>query len=115
MLEKHIPNIKLLEPNALAAPIIRTNSRLVEYLKAYPNSIDSKMSFPNGTPPAPDMGAVAPSPGGGPDAPKTTLWCVDGENMVEGRANNAAGWVSLSPGWMRTLSRVFSCRLRAKM
>jgi hypothetical protein len=32
------------------------------------------MAFSNGTPPAPDMGSVAPPPGAGPDSPKTTLW-----------------------------------------
>ncbi|KFA76045.1 hypothetical protein S40288_00311 [Stachybotrys chartarum IBT 40288] len=54
------------------------------------------MSFPNGTPPAPDMGAVAPSPGGGPDAPKTTLWMGElepwmDENFIKGVFMSSSG------------------------
>ncbi|KAJ4139568.1 hypothetical protein NW765_003471 [Fusarium oxysporum] len=52
------------------------------------------MSFPNGTPPAPDMGS-APPPGSGPDSPKTTLWMGElepwmDENFIKGVFMSAA-------------------------
>ncbi|UNI16997.1 hypothetical protein JDV02_003379 [Purpureocillium takamizusanense] len=53
------------------------------------------MSFPNGTPPATDMSAVAPPPGG-QEQPKTTLWMGElepwmDENFIKGVFLSAAG------------------------
>ncbi|KAL3954132.1 hypothetical protein ACCO45_012088 [Purpureocillium lilacinum] len=53
------------------------------------------MSFPNGTPPATDMSAVPPPPGG-PEQPKTTLWMGElepwmDENFIKGVFLSAAG------------------------
>ncbi|RMJ04834.1 hypothetical protein CDV36_014494, partial [Fusarium kuroshium] len=56
----------------------------------------NQMSFPNGTPPNPDMGAVAPPPGSGQEPPKTTLWMGElepwmDENFIKGVFLSAAG------------------------
>ncbi|KYK59018.1 hypothetical protein DCS_00145 [Drechmeria coniospora] len=54
------------------------------------------MSFPNGTPPAPDMSAVPPPPGSAGDQAKTTLWMGElepwmDENFIKGVFLSSAG------------------------
>ncbi|KAM5385424.1 hypothetical protein ACJZ2D_001065 [Fusarium nematophilum] len=56
----------------------------------------SQMSFSNGTPPATDMGSVAPPPGSGQEPPKTTLWMGElepwmDENFIKGVFLSSAG------------------------
>ncbi|KAH8736331.1 hypothetical protein BGZ61DRAFT_472670 [Ilyonectria robusta] len=56
----------------------------------------NQMAFSNGTPPATDMGSVAPPPGAGGDAAKTTLWMGElepwmDENFIKGVFLSAAG------------------------
>lgn len=56
----------------------------------------SQMTFPNGTPPATDMGSVAPPPGSGQEPPKTTLWMGElepwmDENFIKGVFLSASG------------------------
>ncbi|KAH7150326.1 hypothetical protein B0J13DRAFT_523389 [Dactylonectria estremocensis] len=56
----------------------------------------NQMPYSNGTPPATDMGQVAPPPGSGVDAAKTTLWMGElepwmDENFIKGVFLSAAG------------------------
>ncbi|KAJ0125553.1 Uncharacterized protein HZ326_31341 [Fusarium oxysporum f. sp. albedinis] len=55
--------------------VLTPAKRIMDFAGVPPNNAApaGPMSFPNGTPPAPDMGS-APPPGSGPDSPKTTLW-----------------------------------------
>ncbi|KAM5388042.1 hypothetical protein ACJA88_001302 [Fusarium oxysporum] len=76
--------------------VLTPAKRIMDFAGVPPNNAApaGPMSFPNGTPPAPDMGS-APPPGSGPDSPKTTLWMGElepwmDENFIKGVFMSAA-------------------------
>ncbi|GKU04254.1 unnamed protein product [Fusarium langsethiae] len=82
---------RILNIQALASfpsPIMDMNSGF-SGVPANNGAPSGPMAYSNGTPPAPDMGGVAPPPGSGPDSPKTTLWMGElepwmDENFIKG-------------------------------
>ncbi|KAF9773140.1 hypothetical protein IL306_009102 [Fusarium sp. DS 682] len=76
--------------------VLTAEQRIMDFAGVPPNNAApaGPMSFPNGTPPAPEMGS-APPPGSGPDSPKTTLWMGElepwmDENFIKGVFMSAA-------------------------